>query len=128
MNLVQSQIDADIADAIENGVTGPNDVELSLRSLVSDNPTVDSISAQAMISIIYTPLSEQHYVDENKNIEVDPILNPYQLAIFDTIKKGNYNRKMIMYNNAAWAQEFSAAIFKDIFKLAIAYMLLFVYL
>jgi len=128
MNLVQSQIDEDIADALENGFSSPNDVQRSVRSLVSDNPTVDSISAQAMVSIIYTPLSEQHYVDENKNIEVDPILNPYQLAIFNTIKKGKYNRMMIMYNNAAWAEEFSAAIRKDIFKLVIAYLLLFVYL
>merc|ERR1719233_2432955 len=128
MSLVQSQIDADIADAIENGVSSPNDVERSVRSLVSDNPTVGSISAQAMISIIYTPLSKQHYVDENKNIEVDPILTPYQLAVFNVIKKGDYNRQMIMYNNAAWAEEFTAAITQDIFKLAIAYMLLFIYL
>lgn len=128
MNLVQSQIDADIADALENGVIGPNDVESSVRSLVSDNPTVDSISAQAMIGITYTSLSEQHYIDEDKNIEVDPILEPYQLAIYNVIKNGDFNRKMIMYNNVAWAEEFSAAIFKDIFKLIIAYMLLFVYL
>merc|ERR1719233_2004411 len=128
MNLDQSQIDADIADALENGVIGPNDVESSVRSLVSDNPTVDSISAQAMISITYTSLSEQHYIDEKERVEVDPILEPYQKAIWNVIKGGAYERRMIMYNDIAWSEEFASAIFADIFKLIIAYMLLFVYL
>jgi len=128
MSLDQDDIDADISDAIMNGATGPNDEPLSIYALLSDNPTVDSISAQAMISMTFTSLSEQHYIDENKRVEVDPILEPYQEKIYKVIKDGTYDRKMIMYNDVAWAEEFRSAIFKDIFKLAIAYMLLFVYL
>jgi len=128
MSLGQDDIDSDIADAIVNGISGPNDVELSLYALVSDSPTIDSISAQAMISITFTSLSDQHYIDESKNVEVDPILEPYQWQIYKVIRDGGYERKMIMYNDVAWAEEFSSAIFRDIFKLIIAYMLLFVYL
>jgi len=128
MSLDQDDIDADIADAIINGISAPNDVNLSIYALLSDNPSVDSISAQAMISITFTSLSEQHYIDEKERVEVDPILEPYQKAIWNTIKGGAYERKMIMYNDVAWSEEFTAAIFRDVFKLIIAYMLLFVYL